>query len=201
MDAGAQMEQNNNVKRKGTDAEQENYAWEQQLCSEKIRLKTMYWKKAARNARWCNTTAADADLLAPDRMNVEKWQCLQKWWGGGPLRNSRNILKAFSSEPELPRKCSIPLPHRLSHTDSSSKSPMGKYSASLFPEGASNRNRWFRDRVSCCQLYISALYVTYIRFPHEETPNTIPASMLFTLNMKPNLRSYAKIHCDTDSTQ
>lgn len=169
----------------------------------KNQIKNNVLKKAARNAGWCNTTAADADLLDPDRTNVEKWQCLLKWWrrGGKPLRNSRKILKAFFSEPQLPRKCSIPLPHRLSHTDSSSKSPMGKYSASLFPEGASNQNKWFRDRLSCCQLYIPALYVTYIRFPHEETPNTIPASMLFNLNMKPNLYSYAKIHCDADSKQ
>lgn len=168
----------------------------------KNQIKNNVLKKAARNARWCNTTAADADLLDPDRTNVEKWQCLQ-WWmrEGKPLRNSRNILKAFFSEPQLPRKCSIPLPHRLSHTDSSSKSPMGKYSASLFPERASNQNRCFRDRLSCCQLYIPALYVTYIRFPQEEMPNTIPASMLFNRNMKPNLYSYAKIHCDADSKQ
>lgn len=118
--------------------------------------------------------------------------------GGGALWDNKNILKAFSSELQIPRKRSVPLPHRLSHTDSSSKSPKGKYSASLFPEGSSNQNRWFGDHVSCSQLYVPALYATYIRFPHEETLDTIAASMPFAVNVKPN---HGKIHRDVDYAQ
>lgn len=57
-------------------------------------------------------------------------------------------------------------------------------------------NYWFGDHgsVSCCQLYIPALCVTHIQFPHEKTFDSIAALMLFTLNINLNLRSHASIY-------